>query len=65
MYLIHVPVVATLLGLARTTRPGELVGWTWPTAAIVMGLVAVCFVVATASYVLIERPCLALKRGLG
>jgi peptidoglycan/LPS O-acetylase OafA/YrhL len=64
MYLIHVPLIAALLALARTTRLGSLTGWSWRTALVMAALTAVCFVVATATYALIERPCLALKSRL-
>jgi peptidoglycan/LPS O-acetylase OafA/YrhL len=64
MYLIHVPLLAALLALARTTRLGPLEGWSWRTALVMTVLTAICFVVATATYALIERPCLARKARL-
>lgn len=60
MYLLHVPVLAAL----RSSTGATLGAWNWQAGIWIAAFTVICFAVATASYLLIERPILALKTRL-
>jgi peptidoglycan/LPS O-acetylase OafA/YrhL len=64
MYLVHVPLIAGMLAVLRSTRLGALSGWGWDTALVVVAMTAACFAVSTATYWLVERPFLVRKARL-
>lgn len=64
LYLAHVPLIGAVFTALRGIRPDVLVGWTWRTAALAVGISALCLSVSWAIYRLIERPFLLRKARL-
>ena len=61
LYLTHVPLIGWVLAALRGIRPGVLVGWSWRTAMVALGISALCLAASWAIHHLIERPFLLRK----